>query len=205
MIRLHDYWRSSASYRVRIALGIAGFSWESVPVNLLEGEHQSQDYLTINPQGLVPVIEMEGQRLSQSLAIIEMLEERHGLGLLPGDIWERARVRALAYAIAIDIHPICNPRVAKYAIANSGDGMTMETWMRTFIAAGFSAVEQMLSDGDHCFGDQVTLADICLAPQVYNAVRWGVDLTPMPRIRRIATHLESLPAFAAAHPDRQPH
>ncbi|KQV35183.1 MULTISPECIES: maleylacetoacetate isomerase [unclassified Rhizobium] len=205
MIRLYDYWRSSASYRVRIALGIAGLPWESLPVDLLKGEHHSPEYHAINPQGLLPVVEMDGQRFSQSLAIIEFLEEAHGLGLLPDDLRDRARVRALAYAIAMDIHPICNPRVVNFAIAHSNGGMTMEVWMRNFIGAGFSALEDMLAGGDHCFGNRVTLADICLAPQLYNAVRWGVDLAAMPKIRRIGAHLETLPAFAAAHPDRQAH
>lgn len=205
MIRLYDYWRSSASYRVRIALGIAGLPWESLPVDLLKGEHRSPEYHAINPQGLVPVVEMDGHRFSQSLAIIEFLEEAHGLGLLPDDLRDRARVRALAYAVAMDIHPICNPRVVNFAIAHSGGGMTMEVWMRNFIGAGFSALEDMLVGGDHCFGDRVTLADICLVPQLYNAVRWGVDLSAMPKIRRIGAHLETLPPFAAAHPDRQPH
>ena len=205
MIRLYDYWRSSASYRVRIALGIAGLPWESLPVDLLKGEHLQPDYLAINPQGLVPVVEMDGERFSQSLAIIEFLEEAHGLGLLPDDLRDRARVRALAYAVAMDIHPICVPRVVNFAIAHSGGGMTMEAWMRNFIGTGLAALEEMLAGGDYCFGGRLTLADICLEPQLYNAVRWGADLSDLPKIRRIGAHLETLPAFAAAHPDRQPH
>lgn len=205
MITLYDYWRSSASYRVRIALALAGVEWKSVPVDLRTGENWGAAHLERNPQGLVPVIEIDGHRFTQSLAIIEYLDETRNLGLLPGAPADRATVRAIAQAIAIDIHPICNLSTATYAVEHSNGGLTQEGWMRAFIAPGLAAVEAMLEGGDFCHGDGVTLADICLVPQLYNAVRWGVDLAGMPKIRRVAATLADIPAFAAAHPDHAPH
>lgn len=205
MIRLHDYWRSSASYRVRIALGLAGLDWQSLPVDLVAGAQTAPDHLARNPQGLVPVLEIDGAQLTQSLAIVEYLDETRGLGLLPKAPLDRARVRALAHAVAMEIHPVCNLRVAKFATSHSGGTLTMQDWMQTFIAPGLAALEAMVEDGPYCFGASVTLADICLVPQLYNAQRWGVDLAPLPRLARIGAHLETLRAFAAAHPDRTPH
>ena len=202
MITLHDYWRSSASYRVRIALGLAGLNWQSNTVNLLEMEQKSPRHLARNPQGLVPVLEIDGLSLTQSLACIEYLDETRGLGLLPDDPPGRAQVRALAYAIAMEIHPICNLGVARWAVDRSGGGITMESWMRQFITEGLTAFETMLDGGDYCYGAGVTLADICLVPQLYNARRWGIDLNPMPKIRKIDAVLAENPAFAAAYPDR---
>jgi maleylacetoacetate isomerase len=204
MIRLFDYWRSSASYRVRIALGLAALDWESVPVDLAAGAHRGADHLARNPQGLVPVLEIDGLRLTQSLAICEYLDETRALGLLPSTPAGRARVRALAHAVAMEIHPVCNLSVARHAAAASGGAITMEGWMRTFIGPRLGALEAMLEGGDRCHGDTVTLADICLVPQLYNARRWGVDLDPLPKLRRIEAALCELPAFAAAHPDRTP-
>lgn len=204
MITLHDYWRSSASYRVRIALGLAGVRWDCIPVNLLEGEHRDKAHLALNPQGLVPVLQIDGETMTQSLAIIEYLNETKGLRLLPGDPIGRAKVRSLAYAIAMDIHPVCNLGVAKYAVSQSNGGITMQGWMHHFIAQGLAAVEAILPGGDHCFGGQVTIADLCLLPQIYNARRWLVSLDDMPKIRQIEANLVRLPAFAAAHPDLAP-
>lgn len=201
MIRLHDYWRSTASYRVRIALGLAGLEWDSLPVDLREGAQSTAAHLGRNPQGLVPVLEIDGESLTQSLAIVEYLDETRTLGLLPGTPAARARVRALAHAIAMEIHPVCNLRVAQHAVARSGGAITMEGWMQDFIGPGLAAVEAMLPGGDTCWGDGVTLADICLMPQLYNAHRWGVELAPMPKIRHIESVLADIPAFAAAHPD----
>ena len=205
MIRLYDYWRSSAAYRVRIALGLAGLEWESVPVDLLTAQHHTDEHLARNPQGLVPVIEIDGQRMTQSLAIVEYLNETRGLGLLPEDPVGRARVRALAYAIAMEIHAVCNLGVARFAVEHSNGGITLESWMQRFIGPGLAAFEAMREGGEYCDGDGLTLADICLVPQMYNARRWGIDLTPVPELRRIAEKLEALPAFAAAHPDNAPH
>lgn len=201
MITLYDYWRSSASYRVRIALNIAGLDWRAVAVDLTDGSQRSKDHLDRNPQGLVPVIEIDGHRFTQSLAIIEYLDETRDLGLLPADAPGRARVRALAHAVAMEIHPVCNLRVARYAADHSAGGITMESWMQHFIAAGLAALERMVDDGDYCYRSSVTLADLCLAPQLYNARRWGVDLSPLPRLTRIGAHLDVLPAFAAARPE----
>jgi len=202
MIRLHDYWRSSASYRVRIALGLAGLEWQSVPVDLTQDAQRSPTHLARNPQGFVPVLEIDGLVLTQSLAICEYLDETRGLALLPGDAAGRARVRAIAHAVAMDIHPVCNLGVARHAVAASGGAITTEGWMRAFIGPRLAALEAMLEGGARCHGDGVTLADLCLVPQVYNARRWGVDLDPLPKIRRIDAALAALPAFAAAHPDR---
>ena len=205
MIVLHDYWRSSASYRVRIGLGLIGADWTAVPVDLTRGEQRSAANLALNPQGLVPTIEIDGLALTQSLAILEYLDETRGAGFLPTDPAGRARVRALAHAVAMEIHPVCNLRVARTAVEASGGVLSMEAWMQTFIGPGLAAVEAMLdhpATGAFCHGDRVSLADICLVPQLYNADRWGVSLGAMPRIRRIRAALDSIPAVAAAHPDR---
>jgi maleylacetoacetate isomerase len=202
---LFDYWRSSAAYRVRIALNLIGLSCRQVPVDLLRGEHRQAENLARNPQGLVPTLEIDGLVLTQSLAIIEYLEETRKAGLLPPDPAGRARVRALAFAIAMEIHPICNLSVARHAAEASAGAITMQSWMQHFIGRGLRAFEAMLdhpATGRFCHGDRAGLADICLVPQIYNARRWEVDLEPLPILRRIAEELDRLPAFAAAHPDR---
>jgi maleylacetoacetate isomerase len=204
MMQLYDYWRSSASYRVRIALGLSGEAWDTEIVNLLDASHKSAAHLARNPQGLVPVLETDGECLTQSLAIIEYLDETRQLGLLPADALGRAKVRALAYAIAMEIHPVCNLSVAKWAAEQSGQKITMEAWMQHFITSGLAAYEQMLDGGDYSYGQGVTLADICLAPQIYNARRWGVELTQFPKTMRVLSALETIPAFQAAHPDMSP-
>lgn len=202
---LHDYWRSSAAYRVRIALGLLGLSWQAIPVDLTKGCQRSPEHLARNPQGLVPVLAIDGLELTQSLAILEYLDETRAAGFLPADAPGRARVRALAYAIAMEIHPVCNLRVARHAVDASAGAITMAGWMSAFIGPGLAAFEAMLdhpATGRFCHGDRPGLADICLVPQLYNADRWGVDLAAMPRIRAIRAALDALPAVAAAHPDR---
>lgn len=204
MTQLFDYWRSSAAYRVRIALNLLGESFESIPVDLLKGEQVGAQNLTRNPQGLVPTLNIDGLSLTQSLAIVEYLNDTRG-GLLPDDAAGRARVRALSYAVAMEIHPICNLRVGRYAEAESGGAIRMESWQRKFIAEGLAALETMLdhpATGRFCHGDRVTMADLCLVPQVYNAKRWGVELSALPRITSIFNQLEIIPAIAIAHPEK---
>jgi maleylacetoacetate isomerase len=201
---LYDYWRSSASYRVRIAFNLLELPHETRAVDLQKGEQADTDNLARNPQGLVPALRIDGHMLTQSLAIIEYLNETRKAGFLPEDGLGRQRVRALAYAIAMDIHPVCNLRVAKHAVSLGGSA-TMEGWMQHFIALGLGGVEGLLSNGPagpYCHGDTVTLADICLVPQIFNARRWGVNVDAFPRIEAICARLEILPAFAAAHPDK---
>lgn len=199
---LHDYWRSSAAYRVRIGLNLLGQPYEAVPVDLLNGEQRGVENRALNPQGLVPTLEVDGLVLTQSLAILEYLDETRGAGWLPANPGLRVRVRALAYAVAMDIHPVCNLHVVRHAVALGGT--TTEGWMQHFIGAGFAGLEGMLEQdtaGRFCQGDTISLADICLVPQVYNARRWGVDLTRFPRIVAIDAALTAIPAFAAAHPE----
>jgi maleylacetoacetate isomerase len=202
---LYDYWRSSASYRVRIALNLAGIPYRAVPVDLVKREHKSTEHLARNPQGLVPALHIDGQLFTQSLAIIEYLDETRGLGLLTADPASRVRVRAVAHAIAMDIHPVCNLGVVNHVIELAGKpDETRKAWMKKFIGEGLEAVETMLSalPGPLCFGDRPTLADICLVPQVYNARRWGANIPGCARINGAMDRLEMISAFAAAHPDK---
>jgi maleylacetoacetate isomerase len=211
-LKLYTYWRSSAAYRVRIALALKGLAYESVPRHLLRdgGQHRQADYLAINPQGLIPALEHDGHVVTQSLAICEYLDEVFPRPpLLPADPRGRAAVRAMALAIACDIHPLNNLSVQQYLRSELGqhdDGVTR--WTRHWIARGFAALEQLLqrhsADGRYCYGDTVTLADACLVPQVYNARRVQLDLGAYPRLTSVARRLEALPAFAAARPEAQP-
>ena len=202
---LYDYWRSSASYRVRIALNLAGIAYQAVPVDLRIGEHTSDAHLARNPQGLVPVLEIDGFRLTQSLAIIDYLDQTRGVGLLPSDPALRARATALAQSIAVDVHPVCNLSVAQHATALSAgaDGMPGD-WMRHFIRPGLLAFEALLGGFEQapfCTGIRPGLADVCLIPQMYNARRWDVDLTDLHRILNVEAACADHPAFVAAHPD----
>jgi maleylacetoacetate isomerase len=204
MTQLYDYWRSSASYRVRMALNLLGEGFEAIPVDLLQAEQVGAANLARNPQGLVPSVEIDGLTLTQSLAIIEYLNDTRG-GLLPADAPGRARVRALSYAVAMEIHPICNLRVGRYVEAASAGAITMADWQKKFIGEGLAAVEGLLTHpatGRFCHGDQITMADLCLLPQVYNARRWEVDVKSYVQICRIVAELEEIPAIAAAHPDK---
>lgn len=210
-MKLYDYCRSSAAYRVRIALNMKGLEYEQIPVSLLEAEHRSDAHLARNPQGLIPSLEDKGSIINQSLAIIEYLEERYPdtLPLLPADPLTRARVRSLAQLIACDIHPVNNLRILKYLVAEYGISEEQKTaWYQHWIQAGFQALEQHLSSSDetgvYCQGDSPTLADICLVPQVFNANRFKCDLSDFPTIRRIHAACEELEAFSRAHPDLQP-
>ena len=212
MLRLYTYFRSSAAYRVRIALALKGLDYERVPVHLLQdgGQQHAPAYRTLNPAGLVPALQADGAVLTQSLAIIEYLDEVHPApALLPPDALGRARVRALALAVACDIHPVNNLRVMQYLGGPLGVGEAeRNAWTRHWIALGFAALEQQLAaSGDTglcCHGDAPTLADCCLVPQAFNARRFGLALDAWPTLARIVTHCEALPAFAQAHPARQP-
>jgi len=203
---LYDYWRSSACYRVRIALNLAGIDYTSVVVNLVDGSHTTAEHLERNPQGFVPALEIDGLMLTQSLAIIEYLVETRGVALLPDEPAERARVRALSHAIAMDIHPVCNLSVVGEVMRLSGGGDDVRVaWMQKFISKGLEAFEKLLDypeTGKFCHGDTPGLADICLIPQIYNAERWGADISGLERIQAIRAACDQLPAFANAHPDK---
>jgi maleylacetoacetate isomerase len=202
---LYDYWRSSASYRVRIALNLKGLAYRTVPVNLLTGQHRSPEHLARNPQGAVPVLDIDGLRLTQSLAIIEYLEDtRPEPALLPAIPAERARVRALAHVIAMEIHPLCNLSVATRIAALGGDDARL-AWMRDHMRRGLSALEELLErpgTGHFCHGDTPGIVDCCLVPQLYNARRWNLDPIVWPIISRIEAACAEEPAFARAHPDQ---
>jgi len=202
---LFDYWRSSASYRVRIALNLAGIPFRSEVVDLVSGAQREAPHLARNPQGLVPVLDIDGLRLTQSLAILDYLDQTRGLNLLPNDPAARAAVQALAYSVAVDVHPICNLSVAQHATALSGGSGDMPgDWMRHFIRPGLLAFEALLGgfeQAPYCAGSAPGLADLCLMPQIYNARRWQVDLSDMPRLLSVEAACADHPAFAAAHPD----
>jgi maleylacetoacetate isomerase len=210
-LTLHDYWRSSAGYRVRIALNLKGLRHERVPVHLVKdgGQQHGAAFREINPQELVPAL-VDGQRvIRQSLAIIEYLDEIHpDPPLLPTTPRDRAHVRGLAQLVACDIHPINNLRVMQYLERELGVGAdARDAWTRHWIRQGFAAFEAILvgdaATGAFCHGDTPTLADICLVPQVYNANRFGLDLAPYPTIRAITERCLGLPAFEAACPENQ--
>ena len=204
---LHDYFRSSAAYRVRIALNLKGIEYDSQQVDLRTGAQKSFEYRSLNPQGFVPMLEIDDRRLTQSLAIIVYLDQRFPEpSLVPGDIVDQAHVRALALTIACDIHPLNNLRVLKYL----GTKLEIEeekrdNWYRHWITEGFTALEAMASQrsGSFLFGNAPSLADVCLVPQMYNARRFDVALDAFPTLVRADANASALPAFAAAHPDRQ--
>jgi maleylacetoacetate isomerase len=199
-IVLYDYHRSSAAYRVRIALNLKGIAYESCRVNLLESEQRGDGYRALNPQGLVPLLEIDGQRLSQSLAIITYLAARFP------DAADAAHVRGMALAIACDIHPLNNLRVLKYLKGELGQTQdAIDTWYRHWIVEGLTALEAIAAPraGEFLFGDSPSIADICLVPQLYNARRFNVPLGGFPTLLRADDNANRLEAFAAAHPDRQ--
>jgi len=209
---LYTYWRSSAAYRVRIALNIKGVEYDSRSVHLVRdgGEQHRPAYRQINPQGLVPALVHEGRIYSQSLAIIEYLEEKYPEpSLLPLDPGDRAWVRGLAQIIACDIHPLNNSRVQKFLVGELGLSDEQKlAWYRHWIALGFAAIEARLNQdrytGHFCHGDTAGLADLCLVPQVYNAERFGCDLSVFPTITRINAACLELDAFLRATPESQP-
>ena len=209
-MKLYGYFRSSASFRVRIALNLKGLMLDAIFVHLPSGEQNRADYQqSINPQGLIPSLETDnGDVLAQSLAILEYLDEIHPEpALLPSDAIGRARVRHMAQLIACDIHPLNNLRVLKYLKDPlDQDQDAVNTWYRHWIAKGFKALEVLLGQygGDYCFGDQVTLADTCLVPQAWNARRFDCDLSPYPKLVEIDARLNELEAVKQALPEHQP-
>lgn len=209
-MKLYGYYRSSASYRLRIILGLKNVDWENCPVHLAKGEQLGAEFRAINPMGLVPVLDTGESVLSQSPAIAEYLEETCPQPpLLPTEPVARAQVREMLNTIGCEIHPLQNLRVLKYLRAEYGqDDAGVAGWCRQWIALGFAAFEKLAVDrsanGQYSFADSLSLADVWLVPQVYNARRFGLDLSPYPLIVSIDAHCQTLSAFAAAHPDNQP-
>ncbi|VXC78015.1 maleylacetoacetate isomerase [Sphingomonas sp. 8AM] len=203
---LHGYFRSTAACRVRIALNLKQVAWRDAFHHLRHGEQRAPDYLRLNPQGLVPALEWDGAVLTQSLAICEYLDERiPAPPLLPADPVARAQVRAFAQVIACDTHPVQNLRVLRRLRSAGLDEPAVNAWARDTISDGLVACEALIADGQgpYCFGAQVTLADLCLVPQLFNARRFGVELV-WPRLLAVEAACLALPAFAAAAPERQP-
>ena len=205
---LHAYWRSGTSYRTRIALNLKGLAYQVRPVNLLQGEQLEASYRNIQPQGLVPALEAGGSVMTQSPAILEWLEEAHPEPpLLPAGAADRATVRAMAALIGCDIHPLNNLRVLRQLRRElKASDEQLLAWETRWIGDGFAALEVEIGrrGAGFCFGDAPTLADCYLIPQVYSAIRFGVDLEPYPLIRAIDQRAGALEAFVQAHPDRQP-
>ena len=205
---LHGYWRSGAAYRVRIALALKGIAYETQGHDLRTGAQKAADYVALNPQGMVPALQIDGAVLTQSPAILEWLEETHPQPpLLPADPLDRARVRGMAALIACDIHPLNNLRVGKSLREDFGaDQAAVDAWAARWIVPGFTALEALVArDGDGwCFGNTPTLADACLIPQIYSAHRFNVPLEAFPRLMAIDAAARAHPAFIAAHPDQQP-
>ena len=202
-IRLHDYWRSSASYRVRIALAMKQVAYERHDVNLLKREQVAPENLGINPQGLVPTMEIDGHVLIQSLAIIDYLDARFpDPRLIPTDALARAMTLQRALVIAADIHPVDNLRVLRRLSEMGVDQAARDDWYRHWIIQGFTALETMAGDGDFLGGAAPDLSDVCLVPQMYNARRLDTPLDAFPRLVAIDSRLTAIDAVAAAHPDR---
>ena len=211
-MKLFTYFRSSAAYRVRIALNLKGLGYDAVPVHLLRdgGQHLLDEYRAINPSGLVPAFQDDAITLTQSMAILEYLEEAYPqVPLMPTGAVARAHVRELAQIIACDIHPVNNLRVLKYLVRQLGQSEEVKTdWYRHWVIEGFQSLEahlaRHLDTGTFCYGHSPTIADCFLVPQVFNAQRFDIDVTAYPTISRINDMCVDLPAFNAAHPAKQP-
>lgn len=206
-LTLYSYWRATAPYRVRLALGLKGLAYDYIPVSLPKGEQRAADYLQLNPQGLTPMLVDADQAMTQSLSLMEWLEETHPApALLPADPAGRQVVRAMAGIIACDIHPLNNLRIQQQLAAFGVSEADRQAWVARWITEGFDALEPMIArhGREFAFGSTPGLADCCLVPQVYSAERYGVDLSPYGAIRAAAERARALPAFVAAHPDRQP-
>jgi len=206
-MKLFTYWRSTTSYRVRIALNLKGIAYEAVPVDLVAGGQNAPDYVAMNPGQGVPALVLEdGSVLTQSLAILDWLEESYPEpALLPCAALERAHVRAAALTIAADIHPVNNLRVVARLKSMGHSGPETVDWMNGWMMRGLTAFDRLINPGtSFCFGDTPGLADLCLIPQLYNAHRWGCDLTPFSRLTEIEQRCLALPAFDHARPENQP-
>jgi maleylacetoacetate isomerase len=207
-IALYSFFRSSAAWRVRIALALKGLEYETIPINLRGGEHRESPYNDVNPGLLVPTLTVNGHTLAQSLAIVEYLDEVYPdtPQLVFGDPARRAQIRAFALQIACEIHPLNNLRVLKFLRTRLGqpEETVHGEWYRHWVLEGLDVLEQMVEGPRYCFGDQVSLADATLVPQIANATRFHIDLDQHPKLRSIVSHLESLDAFQAAAPERQP-
>jgi len=203
-IILYDYWRSSASYRVRIALNLKGVRYQRISTNLLSGENRCAEYLARNPQGFVPMLHIDGADLTQSLAIIDYLDAKFpDPSLMSADPRERAKILAQAMVVAVDIHPVNNLRVLKYLKRELGqEQAAIDDWYRHWVGEGFVALEVMAPEGGLFGGDTPNLADVCLVPQMYNARRFNADLEPFPKLMRIDAALNTIPAFADAAPEK---
>ena len=204
---LYDYFRSSASYRVRIALNLKGVEYEQRPVNLAEGAQKKKGFRALNPLGFVPMLDIDGHRLTQSLSIIVYLDQKYPEPrLMPVDPADGAHVRSMALTVACDIHPLNNLRVLKYLRGELGlSENAKDQWYRHWVTEGLAALEEMARPhaGAFLFGDSPTIADVCLVPQLYNARRFSVPITDFPTLRRADETASAHAAFAAAHPDRQ--
>lgn len=208
-MKLYTYFRSSAAFRVRIALHLKGLAYEAAFVHLAKGEHLQPAFAKVNPQGLLPALQVDGALLAQSIAIMEYLEEtKPQPPLLPADPLARARVRSLALIVACEIHPLNNPRVLKYVKNTLGHRQEeIDTWYRHWIADGLAKLEAELErpgTGRHCHGDAPTMADCCLVPQIFNAQRFNSDLKPYPTVMRVFDACMKLDAFDRAQPSKQP-
>ncbi len=207
-MKLYSYWRSSAAYRLRIALNLKGLEADYCAINLLQGEHKSEAYLARNPAGLVPTLELDdGQCLTQSLAIIQWLDTEHPEpALLPADSLERARVLSMAYTVACEIHPLNNMAILNYLKAEyDADQTRLNHWMHTWLDRGFTTLETEIAAAPYCYGDVVTLADVLLVPMVYNALRFDYPLAEkQPKVLSVWQACNQLEAFVEAQPERQP-
>lgn len=206
-MKLYSYWRSTTAYRVRIALNLKGIDYTTMPVDLLKSEESAPDYVALNPGQSVPTLVLEdGRVLTQSMAILDWLEESYPeSSLLPEDMIERAKVRAAALTIATDIHPVNNLRVVAKLKSMGHSQEEAVAWMNDWMTRGFTAFQQLISpDTPYCFGDTPGLADLCIVPQLYNAHRWGCNLTPFARLIDIESRCLTHAAFEAACPENQP-